>query len=270
MTQDGGHSERAHASLGASNSNIWLACTGSYALSVGRERKGTVYTREGTAAHELAELLLLQRLRNLSPALPELITVEGHDILVDEEMLDYVGLYVETAYSFIEGALWHGLEVRVRLDDLWRPSPAPFPLFGTADCIALGEDGVLTVCDLKYGKGKMVHAEGNTQLLYYGLGAYYAVDEALRNRIRDVQFVIVQPRAGKQQIKTWQISLVDLLLWADETLKPTVDRIAAKDTELVSGNHCFFCVAAPVCPKLHEAKIQRAIEAFPNIEGEVA
>lgn len=261
----GQHSERAHASLGASNSSIWLNCPGSYALSHDRERKSTTYAREGTAAHEIAEMLLAQSLRKLTDTLPLFVRVEGHEIPVDPDMVKHVGLYVETAKHFIENSVWHGVEVRVRLDQLWAPDPAPLPLFGTADTLALGHDGVLTVCDLKYGKGKLVAAEGNTQLLYYGLGALYAVDPELRATVREVQFVIVQPRAGKEKIKTWQISLVDLLMWADQTLKPTVDKIAAGTDELHAGTHCFFCVAAPVCPALHSAKIARAAEAFPDL-----
>lgn len=267
---DTGHENRAHAALGASNSSIWLNCTGSYALSLGRERKGTVYTREGTAAHELAETHLMQHMRGLVVQSPQSIEVEGDVVGVSDEMIDGVGLYVAVASSLIEQAIWHGVEVRVSLNDLWPETGAPLPLFGTADCITLDAYGKLTVCDLKFGKGKMVSPEDNTQLLYYGLGAYYALPPELRSKVCDVELIIVQPRAKGEKTKTWSIHLIDLLLWAEHKLKPTVEDIHAGRTSLVSGNHCFFCVAAPVCPELHRAKVQRAVDAFPDVPTEDA
>jgi hypothetical protein len=270
MTEDTGHAGRAHAALGASNSSIWLNCTGSYALSLGRERKGTVYTREGTAAHELAELHLAHVIRGSVPPQTDTVEVEGHEIDVTDEMIQGVGRYVAVAAALIEKAIWHGIEVRVSLAELWAPGPAPLELFGTADCIALDHDGKLTVCDLKFGKGKMVSPEENSQLLYYGLGAYFALPPELRLKVRDVELIIVQPRAKGDKVKEWSIHVIDLLMWADHKLKVTVDNIASGKTSLVSGNHCFFCVAAPVCPELHEAKVRRAVEAFPDIQEDAA
>ena len=262
---DSPHADRAHAALGASNSSIWLNCTGSVPLSVGGSRTGTVYTREGTAAHELSELWLHQVMRGLTPAFPASLTVEGHEIEVTPEMIEYVGVYVETARTLIDEGIWHGIEVRVDLSELWAPAPCPETLFGTADCIAVTTYGTLFVCDLKYGKGKMVSPEDNTQLLYYALGAYYALPPEMRARVYDVQMIIVQPRSRGEKIKTWEISLADLLMWADTVLKPTVNDIAAGRTRLASGNHCFFCIAAKQCPELHRAKVQRAVDSFPAL-----
>lgn len=268
--QDPGHEHRAHAALGASNSSIWLNCTGSHALSVDQERKSSVYAREGTAAHELAEMHLSQALRGIIPQSPREIEIEGHKIEVQDEMIQGVGLYVTTCLHHIENSVWHGIEVRVSLAELWAPGRAPFNLFGTADCIVLNLYGKLTILDLKYGKGKMISPYDNSQLLYYGLGAFLALPREKRELVTEVELIIVQPRAGNEKIKSWNIKLIDLMIWAHDPLKSTVDKIASGDTTLKSGNHCFFCPAAPVCPELRKAKLQRAVEAFPDLPDEEA
>lgn len=255
----------AHAALGASNSHIWLNCTGSYALSLGRERKATVHTRAGSACHQISEDAILT---GQLPPSGETVTIDGEDVVVDDEMLDGALFYAAQVNAIKDIAEWNVVEGRFSLDDLWESGEAPLPLFGTADFTAvLGR--VLYVMDLKYGKGKIVDAEGNSQLLYYATGAWLLLrreNPDLAAKIDRVVLSIVQPRAPGDKVKTWAIPILDLLLWAYGTLKPTVEKIHRGETELVSGSHCFFCVAAPICPRLHEAKVQRAAEAFPDCE----
>ena len=51
------HGARAHAILSASGSHRWLNCTPSARLEEAEpESKGTVFTQEGTFAHELGEI----------------------------------------------------------------------------------------------------------------------------------------------------------------------------------------------------------------------
>ena len=53
-----GHSERDHALLGPSNAYQWAACPPSARLSEGLPDTGSEAAKEGTLAHELAELKL--------------------------------------------------------------------------------------------------------------------------------------------------------------------------------------------------------------------
>lgn len=261
------HGQRAHAALGASNSEIWLNCTGSVALSRGRERKATVHTRAGTAAHQFGEDAIRH---GTLPEAGDIVEVEGEPVEVTDEMIDAVLLYSTFVNEIGDRAEWVLIEGRFSLGDLWETGVAPEPLFGTADYTAVVLP-TLEVADLKFGKGKIVNPEANTQLLYYGVGAYLRLKREkpeLARQIKDVTLTIVQPRAGKEKIKSWGLPLVDLLAWAYGDLKPTVEAIARNETSLHAGNHCFFCVAAPVCPKLHEAKVQRAVEAFPDYNTE--
>ena len=53
-----GHSERAHALLSASGASRWMACTPSARLEEQFPDTTSESAREGTLAHELAELKL--------------------------------------------------------------------------------------------------------------------------------------------------------------------------------------------------------------------
>lgn len=61
MTQPA-HAERAHAVLGASGADRWINCPPSARLQEHIPDKISEYADEGTAAHELSELILRRRL----------------------------------------------------------------------------------------------------------------------------------------------------------------------------------------------------------------
>ena len=62
------HSERAHASLGASKASQWLACTPSIRLGEQYEETTSVFAKEGTFMHELSELYLSYELKQITKA----------------------------------------------------------------------------------------------------------------------------------------------------------------------------------------------------------
>ena len=171
----------AHAKLSPSGSPKWLNCPGSVWMEEGFEDKGSVFAGEGTAAHFLGSECLDKdddpqnyEGENISVS-PKGETdfrklgdsiVDGFNIfLVDDEMVDNVATYVDA----IRAAKGHGeLLVEQRLDfSEYVPDG-----YGTGDAVIINtDDGVIEVHDLKYGKGVMVHAQDNTQLLLYALGA---------------------------------------------------------------------------------------------------
>ena len=73
-----------HADASPSAASQWLNCPASVTQARGRERKATPYTREGTAAHEVAELMIhgLQ--------IPSSIEVEGETIEITDEMIERI------------------------------------------------------------------------------------------------------------------------------------------------------------------------------------
>ena len=126
----------------------------------GKKRLPSPYTREGTAAHEAAE-----RLVHGLPA-PAVVTVDGEDIVVSDDMLDHIEHYTKYVEALQKGANWFAAETQVKLTYL------PEPLFGTADALAytIFPHKTLEVVDLKYGRGVAVGVENNPQLKIYGLG----------------------------------------------------------------------------------------------------
>ncbi len=87
--------------------------------------------------------------------------------------------------------------------------------FGTGDLLIVA-DHVLTVIDLKYGKGVAVEAEHNPQMMLYGLGAL-----ELFGAIYDIDIVrmtIYQPRL--ESVSTWEITVPELMEWVEMELKP--------------------------------------------------
>jgi len=191
--------------------------------------------------------------------------VEGDVVTVTDEMLNAVQLYVGITNTISDFALWRAIEKQVSFAWLWDKPPAD-DLFGTADFTA-ADTKVLYLLDLKYGKGKVVNVIGNTQLLCYGVGAYGLLREQrpeLARTIEEVSLAVIQPRAGGQAVRQWNIPISELIYWAYAVLKPSVDKIlSAELLPLVPGNHCFFCAASRECPAYLKHRLRDA--TFPDL-----
>ena len=79
------HSQRAHALLSASSAARWLACPPSAVAAEAYENEGTEYTREGTLAHEVAEIYAKGGSLNDTP------WPDG----IDKEMVDCAEAYAD-------------------------------------------------------------------------------------------------------------------------------------------------------------------------------
>jgi hypothetical protein len=237
-----------HARLGASSSNIWLNCTKAPEMWGDRERKATIYTAEGTAAHYFAEWVLTGG-GGIGPS--DTINIDGFDIELDAELQQHAYVFTDECQKLAEGADWAAIEKRVNLDDLWPGGMPPEPIFGTLDFAAVRGDTAY-LRDLKYGKGVGVNVYGNTQLMMYGVGLLLELPEKFRKQIKNMDLGIVQPRHDHPDgpIRSLVISVPDLKAWAKGVLRETIDNIAAGKTEFKSGKHCRWCVAAGYCSHL--------------------
>lgn len=231
----------AHAKLSASGSARWLACPGSVAAERGIADSSSFAAAEGTAAHELGEMCLVNG-TNTSDYLGQMLP-DNNEWEVTPEMADAVQVYVDYVRGL--GGI-PSYEIRVDFSD-WVPEG-----FGTSDAIVIDGD-TLRVCDLKYGKGIRVDAEDNSQGLLYALGAYN--DYAMIYDIKRVVIAIIQPRLD--HISEWEISTADLLKWgewassrADMCLEPDAVRVAGE-------KQCQWCKAQAKCPaqKQHAERI---------------
>lgn len=254
------HSQRDHALLSASGASRWLNCTPSAKLEDEYGEKSTSpYAAEGTLAHELSELYLRKDVLcniNDDEFENELENIMSNE-LFNDEMLEVVPTYTEYCEDqFIEAKKnneYAIIEIEQKLD-LTEYVPESF---GTADCIIIS-DGLMEVIDLKYGKGIPVYADWNKQLMLYALGALRKYDTMYD--INEVRVTICQPRINN--ISSWQISVEELLRWANSELKPTAEKAFNGEGELNAGDWCRFCAVRNKCKKLYEQQFEIAKHEF--------
>ena len=242
-----------HAELGDSSSARWMNCSGSVVLARPYLGLGaSSYAAEGTVAHTIAQAALTDQ---PLPPIGALVTVDGHEILVTEEMLDAINEYLDVVRPLLAKAQDGGVEIRVHISSV----PPTAECYGTADFVAI-VGRKLTVVDLKYGKGVHVHVANNSQALFYAL----AVVETLHldGLIDEIEIIVCQPRIDGAERQSWEIDIIDLWMWRDAKLIPAVQRILDGDQSLQDGPWCRFCPALAICPLKHELAMQAAEDAF--------
>lgn len=236
-----------HALLSASSSHRWLACPPSARLCESYEDKGSEYAQQGTDAHSLCQYKLEQALGIQSEDPTENLTY--YDAEMESCAESYAAYVMETVAKARETCPDPVVLVEQRLDySRWVESG-----FGTGDCVIV-TDGTLSVIDFKYGKGLLVEAEKNPQMMCYALGALELFD-ALYD-IDTVNMTIFQPR--RENLSTYTVSRDELLRWADGVLAPTAKLAYAGEGELKAGEHCQFCKAKATCRKRAEYNLELA------------
>lgn len=246
--------ERPHAVLSASGAHRWLVCTPSARLEQQYPETTSEYAEEGTLAHELAETILRRCLEETTQEeFDRAIQQLGADHRYSTEMLHHVQDYVDIVMERINEARARStdalvlVEQRVNFDE-WVPGG-----FGTADLLTIS-DGVLEVCDLKYGQGVPVRADGNPQIRLYALGALHAF--APLYDIERVRMTIVQPRLNS--VTTDEMTAAELLDWAETVVRPAAERAAAGEGDPVPGEHCRFCRVRATCRARAEHNLELA------------
>ena len=127
-------------------------------------------------------------------------------------------------------------------------------VFGSADLLGrLGSRAV--VLDWKFGDGVAVSAEENEQGLFYAAAAMRTPETAwVFEGAEEVEIVIVQPPA----VKRW-VTTVKRVKEFERALKRAVKASTMPDAAIVVGDHCRWCAAKPLCPKMTGA-VDRAVK----------
>lgn len=227
-------SYNAHSIYSASGAHRWMACPPSALLEQQFPNETSVYADEGTAAHDLVEHKLKKALKMRSKK-----PVSKYD---SDEMDEYTDTYVEYCLGLIEKAKESCKDVQILIEQKLDFNDYISESFGTGDLIVVG-NGTLYVVDFKYGKGVIVSAEKNPQMMLYALGAL-SLFEMLYD-IDKISMVIVQPRVDN--FSTYEMSLEDILKWADSELKPKALLASKGEGEFCAGEHCRFCRAKNQC-----------------------
>lgn len=236
-----------HALLSASSAYRWLACPPSALLSAKYEDTSSSYAQEGTAAHALAEYKVLKALGRKADD-----PTENLDYF-NEEMDEATDAYAAYVFEQVAEAKKATTDPIVLVEQRVDFSTYVPDGFGTADALIIA-DSKLFITDLKYGRGVLVEADHNPQLMCYALGAY-EMFSALYD-IETVSMTIFQPR--RDNVSVFEIKASDLLGWAENTLKPAATLAAQGEGEFTVGEHCRFCKAKADCRARAEANLALA------------
>ena len=245
----------AHALLGPSSAARWIACPPSVKLCEQFEDVESEYAKEGSLAHEIAELKVRKLIdpgltsRKFTAAMKKLKEKE----LYQEEMQGYTDEYVE----FIQEQMYsYSTTPHIAVEQKVDFSEYVPDGFGTADCILISND-TLHIIDFKYGKGVPVSVENNKQLLLYALGAYLAYEMIFP--IAHIKMSIVQPRLAN--INTWECSL-DYLLEFAKIAQEKATMALKGEGDFNCGEHCKFCKAKAICKERANVNLELAKYEF--------
>ena len=238
--------------VGGSTAKRVMACPGSVALVAKMPPKpSSKYADEGTLLHNvIAEIVM-------SGQPPEHYLGTKHEgQTLTQELIDDKLTPALAALDQIDP--FHGMEIEAETSvNFGTLLPG---VFGSTDLIGrIGNRAV--VLDWKFGDGVMVDVEDNPQLLFYAAAAMRtpAAQWAFEG-VTEIEMVIVQPPAVKRWVTTpARIAAFEL------ELVQAVKASEKPDAKLAVGDHCRWCAARPVCPKMTGAAdraLQTTIDAI--------
>lgn len=250
----------AHALLAPSSAKRWMTCHPSARLEATMPEKETIFTREGTIAHAMAEKILrfflLEDFTRLEEGATFLIccpeVIRDEVAACEAEGLDWKEMaetvhdyYCRPVFEAYLGAKLQDPEAELLIEAKLRLSEYIPEGFGSSDAVLIYKDK-MEVFDLKYGKGVKVEADNNAQMMCYALGAYCGPGEFYD--INTVRMTIIQPRLKHES--SYEICVVDLLFWAEQVLKPAAQAAFKGEGAQIPGDHCRFCKVAARCKAL--------------------
>lgn len=247
-----------HALLSPSGASRWLACTPSARLEKLFEDTSSTAAAEGTLAHAIGELLIRRKLGNLPKKKfeLELNTMKTHP-LYESSMLDYMEDYALFVLERYHEAQTRSADAHIYLETKFDLRAYIREGFGTGDVTIIGDE-ILDFVDLKFGKGVLVSAQENKQMMVYALGAYYKYGVLFN--IKKVRMTIYQPRLDN--IDTYEIDIDALLAWGDTYLRPRAKLAWNGEGSYEPGTHCQFCRARHNCQALADHHLQIAKYEF--------
>lgn len=261
-----------HSAFSPSSSKMWLTCSGSLIPNILAHDDCSEEAAEGTVAHGVAEEWLRTGKRP-KHRIGDIVHCDGWDIEITEDMMAYVGDYVDWCQELEDDAIEFLVETRVDLSDLM-----PIPdQGGTSDLIALvpirDEDGrrvdskrkgfrgayKLYVRDLKYGKGVRVVAEDNTQGMLYAYGSWKILKD--KYDIVEIEIGICHPRLP-DGTTTFTITPEELLDFADHVKERAAEAWKFDAPRTPSDAGCQWCKVKGTCPAAYEELAEVTSEAF--------
>lgn len=224
--------------VGGSTAKRVIACPGSVALVDKMPPKpSNSFADEGSLLHEV-----------IADILNGLGTPESHlgrkynGIELTEELIDTKLKFALAALDKIDpkGELEYVVESEVHFGDLLPD------VFGSTDLLGRLGDRAINL-DWKFGDpffGVPVEAEENHQLLFYAAAAMRTPETAWAFKgAKDIEMIIVQPPL----VKRW-VTTLDRVKQFESELVRAVKKALKPNAPILSGDHCRWCAAKPICP----------------------
>lgn len=221
-------------------------------------------SREGTAAHEVAELALTAWLSG-GGEFPKIGDIASNGVLITREIYDGAMLFVNECAGEVNkrggldalspGRLHVGIEQQLEAPRVHKLSR------GTVDFWLLDYScpvPELVVIDLKFGWG-VVEAHENWQ----GVNYMTAVIDSrvpvasVETENMPCEFRIVQPRAHHPlgPVRRWRLDGGHLRAYTN-VLNHAARQVLGPSPKLQTGAHCRYCEALHACPAAHTAGVQ--------------
>lgn len=247
----------AHAKLSPSASERWISCPASIRMEAGlppeEQDVESVYAREGTVAHSLAELearLAFGLIKGEAYSSArhawyrDEYLASGQDPDELPAMEEYVQQYVELLRERMGRRRNSVLLLEQRLDTGVPGS------WGTSDAV-IASPTHIEIVDFKYGQGVQVSAIGNSQTRLYACGALDEYGDLL-GEVEDIYITIHQPRLD--HVSTEELTADELRAWRDEVAIPAAELTQQPDAPFgPSEAACRWCPAAGICRARVEA-----------------
>ena len=233
-----------HSSIvGGSSASRVVNCPGSVALVQKMPPKpSSVHADRGTLLHDAMALMLEEKIDSpigmeyngqiITPELAAEKIAVAWDLLNEVDPDKTMEFMVETSVNF--GDFLPGV-------------------FGSADLLGRIGDRAI-VLDWKFGDGVMVGAEENMQGMFYAAAAMRTPSaQWVFDGVTEVEIVIVQP----PMIRRW-VTTPERIKAFEQQLAAAVKRSKFSDAPIVTGKHCRWCAAKPICPQMTGA-VDRAV-----------
>jgi len=232
--------------VGGSTAKRVMGCPGSVALCAKMPpRPSSVYADLGTLFHTAISQVLNQ---GVTPE--SLIGMKYQDQVLTQDHIDNKLHVALDLLGEIDPKLEmeYAVETEVGFGD-FLPD-----VFGSCDLLGrIGNRAI--VLDWKFGDGVAVGVEENEQLLFYAAAAMRTPSVAwVFDGATEIECVIVQPPS----VKRW-VTTVERVKIFENNLVASVKESQKANAGLSAGDHCRWCAAKPICPKMTGA-VDRALQ----------
>jgi len=231
--------------VGGSTAKRVIGCPGSVALCATMPPKpSSKYADEGTLLHDAIAQVLDKDVKPES-----LLGMTYQDQILTQELIDNK---LHVALDLL-GQVDPNLEMEYAIETEVGFGDFLPDVFGSCDLLGrIGNRAI--VLDWKFGDGVTVGVEENEQLLFYAAAAMRTPSVSwVFDGATEIECVIIQP----PMIRRW-VTTVERVKQFELQLLQAVKASQKKDAPIAVGEHCRWCSAKPVCPKMTGA-VDRAL-----------